>query len=462
MAQAEISENDSSVLDRSGAVCIVGAGPAGLAMARALKARNIEYDHYERNDGVGGLWDIDAPGSPMYDVAHFISSKTVSGFREYPMPDSFPDYPSHRMVLGYLRGFAAHYGLDKDIYLGVGIDKLDKNPDGTWTVERSDGVRLTYRAVIACTGAQWEANLPPGPDGYTGETIHSSEYRNAAGLSGKSVIVVGGGNSACDIAVDVSRVAEHTTISMRRGYWFIPKHIFGVPSDLITEHGPPLPKWFEQRVFGAMLKFLYGKPQRLGLQKPDHKLFETHPVLNTNLYSSLQHGDLDARPGIVGAKGTTVRFADGTSTDADLIIYATGYRHSARYAQQYFGSDQHPSLYLTCFSRDHHNLFGGSFTETNTGAYVQFDITGMMIASYLDDQTRRPEAAHRFDELIAHDNPDLSGGLKFDTSARHAGYVDGHAFIHYRNRLAKRMGWAFKDAPVAKVQVITSAGSGAA
>ncbi len=433
-------------LDRSGAVCIVGAGPAGLAVARALKARGIEYDHYERNAGVGGLWDIDAPGSPMYACAHFISSKTLSGFRGYPMPDEFPDYPSHQLVLTYLRGFAAHYGLDREIQFNSGIERIEKNKDATWAVHRADGVVATYRAVVCCTGAQWEPNLPETPGTFTGTVMHSASYRDGAEFAGKRVVVVGGGNSACDIAVDVSRFARRTIISMRRGYWFIPKHIFGIPADVFAEHSPPMPKWLEQPLLGWMLQRLYGKPERLGLQRPDHKLFETHPVLNSNLYLSLQHGDVVAKPGILTTGDEDIQFADGTWERADVLIYGTGYRHSAPYAQEYLGDSQHPNLYLTCFSRDHHNLFGASFTESNTGAYIQFDTSALMIASYLEDQVTRPEMARRFEQKIACDSPDLNGGIRFDDSPRHRGYVDGHTLIRYRDRLAKRMGWAFKDA----------------
>lgn len=447
MTQAEDAKI-GDVVDRSDMVCIIGAGPSGLAMARALKARDIPFDHYERNEGIGGLWDIDAPGSPMYSSAHFISSKTLSGFSEFPMPDDYPDYPSHDLVLAYLRDFAARYGLDEGIQLGLGIDQIDKSDDGTWLVHRADGVSVLYRAVVCCTGAQWEPNLPPTPGSFAGTVMHSAAYRDARDFVGKRVVVVGGGNSACDIAVDVSRVAARTIISMRRGYWFIPKHIFGVPSDVFAEHGPPMPKWLEQPLMAWILQRLYGKPERLGLQRPDHKLFETHPVLNSNLYLSLQHGDIIARPGILGTDREEIEFVDGSREQADAIIYATGYRHSAPYAQDLFGDSQHPNLYLTCFSREHHNLFGGSFTETNTGAYIQFDTTAMMIASYLDDQSRRPDVAARFDRLIKADKPDLSGGIKFDSSPRHKGYVDGHAFIRYRAKLSKQLGWGFKDAPV--------------
>lgn len=277
--------------------------------------------------------------------------------------------------------------------------------------------------------------------------MHSSHYRDLDQVSGKRVLVVGGGNSACDIVVDAGRGAARAVISMRRGYWFVPKHVFGVPSDVFADSGPKLPVWLEQRVFGTLLNVLYGKPEKLGLQRPDHRLFETHPVLNSNLFLSLQHGDVTAKPGIVTTSGTRVTFVDGSSEDFDLIIYATGYLHAVPYAQQYFGSAQHPDLYLTCFSRDHTGLYGVGFIETNSGAYRHFDAFGQLIASHLDDQLRRPERAAEFASMIATDRPDLSGGIKFDKSPRHQGYVDSHALSRYRDSVVDRMGWTTLDVP---------------
>jgi hypothetical protein len=448
--------------DRTGAVCVIGAGPAGLAVARARRARGLDYDQADRHSDVGGLWDIDAPGSPMYEAAHFISSKTLSGFPGYPMGDDLPDYPSHRQILAYLRGFADHYGLRDQIRFGVSVTSLAEHGDGTWTVQFSDGRRARYRGVVCCTGAQWVPNQPPVPGSFSGEVMHSRDYRDLGQVRGRRVLVVGGGNSACDIVVDAGRVAARAVISMRRGYWIIPKHIFGMPADVFAEGGPQLPVRVQQRVFGAMLRVLYGNPEKLGLQRPGHRLFETHPLLNSNLPLSIQHGDVTARPGIQSAEGATVTFTDGTREDFDLIILATGYRHSVPYAQAYFGREQHPDLYLTAFSREHPGLFGGSFIETNSGAYGHFDGSAQLIACYLEDIDRRPERAARFAAMITGDRPDLTGGIAFDASPRHTGYVDAHALARYRATVFRRMGWQQQTEPAGRPRAALSPAGGPA
>jgi hypothetical protein len=429
------------VTDPTYDTCVIGAGPAGLAVARALAERSLPYTHIERHTGVGGLWDIDNPGSPMYESAHFISSKTQSGFGGWPMPDHFADYPSRQQIIAYLQSFADAYGLTDRIEFGVGVRSVERNAGQTWTVTRADGRETVHRQVVVCTGSQWHPNIPELPGDFAGEVRHTVSYRSADELRGKRVLVVGGGNSGLDIACDAARSADHAVISMRRGYWFIPKHVFGRPVDTLAHTGPKLPMWLEQRVFGLLLRILNGDPRRLGLQKPDHKLFETHPAVNSLLIHHLQHGDITAKPGIARTAGDTVYFTDGTSDDFDLILLATGYVHKVPVAQKYFGDEQHPDLYLSAFSREHRGLFGVGFTETNSGAYQLFDTQAQLIAGFVDDERCGRRSAHRFAEMIRTDRPDLSSGLKFVDSPRHAGYVDSGAFVKYLSKVASRTGW---------------------
>ncbi|WP_433620844.1 flavin-containing monooxygenase [Nocardia sp. CA-120079] len=436
---ANVSVNESAC-EIASDICIIGAGPGGLAVARALRERNLSYTHLERNHGVGGIWDIDAPGTPMYESAHFNSSKTESEFGGYPMPESFADYPSHRHILEYLHSFAEAYGLTERIEFGVEVTGIEQHADETWTVSRVDGSSSRHRYVVMATGSQWYPNIPEVP-GFTGDIRHSMDYRSAGELTGKRVLVVGGGNSAADIACDAARVAERSVISMRRGYWFIPKHLFGRPVDTIASGGPSLPMWFEQLLFGALLRLVNGDPRRLGLQKPDHKLFETHPTLTSLLLPYLQHGDIIAKPGIAHAHGETVVFTDGSRERFDVIVMATGFVHKVPYAQKYLSDEQHPDLYLSAFSREHAGLFGVGYVETNAGAYPLFDLHAQMIAGFIDDSLQKSPNAARFAHMIRYDRPDLSGGIKFDGSPRHKGYVNSTTLLKYLRKVVSDMGW---------------------
>ena len=439
--------DDSPVIDRDGAVCIVGAGPGGLSAARALKAQGLDYDQFERHSGVGGIWDMTNPGSPIYQSAHFISSRDLSGFIGFPMPKSFPDYPSNQQILSYVNSFADAYGLRERIRFGCGIANVQRQDSGRWLVTLADGSRRLYGAVVCATGVTWDPSMPEFKGQFDGEVRHSVTYKLPDEFRGKKVLVVGLGNSGADISCDAAMNADKAFISIRRGYHFIPKHLFGMPADQFAESGPHLPMWLARPIFTAIMRLLNGDPTRLGLPKPDHRMFESHPLLNSQLLHHLQHGNVKVKPDIERLDGKDVVFKDGTREQIDLVLCATGYRWSAPYAAEYFKwINGRPQMYLSMFNRQHRNLFGIGYIETNSSAYKLFDTQAWMIASYLKAQRDGAASAAQFDALVKTDEPDLSGGLKFIKSARHEVYLEAHALKTYLKSLRKRMGWGEPDA----------------
>lgn len=425
-----------------GRYCIVGAGPAGLCAARAFKRLGIPYDQYERHSDVGGIWDMDNPGSPMYETAHFISSKGQTYFAGLPMPESFPDYPKHDQVLAYIRSFADAYGLRDAIRFNTVVERVEKAGEN-WRVTLDTGEQIDYSGVVCVNGEVWDPIMPDYPGEFAGEMRHSVTYRHPDEFRGRRVLVIGAGNSGCDIACDAAQNADAAFISLRRGYHFLPKHIFGIPADEFAARGPQLPMWLEQPLFSALLRVIVGKLSRYGLPEPDHKLFESHPILNTQLLHYLGHGDIAAKPDVQSLEGDRVRFADGSTEAVDLVICATGYYKSIPYMDpQYFRWTGHsPDLYLNIFNRDHDGLYGMSFIETNSGAYQVFDLMAHILANHIADKRRDPERAARFRRMVETDETDLSGGIDFVDSERHRIYVDGATYQRHLKRLIRRMGW---------------------
>lgn len=423
-------------------VCIVGAGPAGLSAARAFRRLGIEYDQFERHTDVGGIWDLDNPGTPMYESAHFISSRTMSGFHDFPMPESFPDYPSNRLILDYTRSFARAYGLYDAITFGTAVESVV--PDGGgWSVRLSTGERRTYRAVVCATGVTWQPRIPAHPGTFDGEVRHAVSYRSIDEFRGKRVLIVGLGNSGADIACDAAASAAETYVSVRRGYHVIPKHILGTPTDVFAEKGPRLPLAIERPLLSGVLRLLQGDLTRLGLPRPDHKLLESHPLLNSQLVHHLQHGDVSIVPDVSRLSGRRVEFADGSAREIDLVLYATGYDWAIPYVpgEHFDWVHGRPRLYLTAFNPQRRNLFGVGYLETNSSAYTLFDQVTNVLAHYLHDQQHAPERAAAFDRRIASDRPDLSGGISFIGTDRHSAYVDSHAFRDYLARVRTEFGW---------------------
>jgi hypothetical protein len=303
---------------------LVGAGPIGLCVARSLSQHGIPYVQFESADAVGGNWR-----DGVYETAHIISSRKTTEFTDYPMPAAYPDFPSAAQMLGYLQDYARHYDLEKDIVFGATVTQARPVvQDGTerWELTFADGRRQTFKGVISCIGHHWDRRWPAYPGTFAGELIHSKDYKSPEQLRGKRVLTIGGGNSACDIASEAARVAVSSHISNRRGYWYLPKTMFGVP--VVELVRPWTPLWLQRIFLRAVLAISIGDYRRYGLQRPDHAIFEHHPTLNSELLHYIKHGRIAPQPDVARYDGEFVEFVDGTRERFDLIVAATGYNQT--------------------------------------------------------------------------------------------------------------------------------------
>ncbi|MCR9122498.1 MAG: NAD(P)-binding domain-containing protein [Phyllobacteriaceae bacterium] len=431
--------------DHTNTACIVGAGPGGLALARSFRRLGIAFDVFERHSEVGGIWDVENPGTPMYESAHFISSKTQSHFADFPMPEHYPDYPSNRQIFDYMKSFARTFDLYRHITFNTEVTTTEFKDD-LWHITLSTGETRVYRWLVCVSGTTWHPKLPAWAtktDGFEGEVIHANAYRRSDMFLGRKVLIIGAGNSGCDIACDAAQAADAAYISVRRGYHFVPKHIFGKPADAFAAEGPNMPMWLAQRIFGAMLRVLNGDITRYGLPKPDHRVFESHPIINSQLLHYLSHGDIAAKGDVERLEGRHVVFRDGSREEIDLVVCATGYEWQVPYVarDQFSWNGDRPDNYLHMFSRVNPQLFGLGFTETNGGIYKLFDsmadLIGRNILAQRDDDDAWAKLRRRIEEHV----PDLSGGVRYVASDRHATYANIDALKREYRALRKFMGW---------------------
>ena len=313
----------TSALNCHDKIAIIGAGPVGISAARALKLKGIKYDQFEAEGSVGGNWR-----HGVYKSAHIISSRKTTEFPDYPMPSDYPDFPSAAQMLDYLQDYAKHYGLIENIIFNTKVTYIEPADleQGLWNLRFSNGETRVYGGVIICNGHHWDKRWPKFDGTFAGEMIHSKDYKDASQLKGKRVLVIGGGNSACDIVSEAARVAHSAHLSLRRGYWFLPKTIYGVPTaELLTTS---MPVWMQRIYIGLLLKIVVGDYRQYGLMKPDHKIFEHHPTINTELLHYLKHGRIKPHQDIKRFDGKTVEFLDGSKEEFDLVICATGFNVS--------------------------------------------------------------------------------------------------------------------------------------
>lgn len=410
---------------------IIGAGPTGLAAARALQKARIPFQGYEASTGVGGLWDIENPRSTMYESAHLISSRTTTEFTEFPMA-STADYPSHRELKTYFADFAAHFRLDEKFHFSTRVTRVRR--DGSeWLVSVIDAEgEHTHRhaGVILANGTLAEPHIPSFRGEFTGEIMHTSAYKSATQLTGKRVLIVGAGNSGCDIAVDAVHHARSVDMSVRRGYYFVPRYLFGRPSDTLNQ-GRPLPAKIKQFIDKRILQAFTGDPVRFGFPKPNYKIYESHPIVNTLILNHLGQGDLRIRADIDRFDGTTVHFRDGSTGEYDLILLATGYKLDYPFADR---ADLHwtgasPDLYLNVFPPSFNGLYVLGMIEASGIGWQGRAEQAELVAAYLRAEREDPEKARAFRERVMNDPwPDVTGGYNYLGLDRMSYYVNKDAY----------------------------------
>ncbi|RLP86225.1 monooxygenase [Micromonospora sp. BL4] len=378
---------------------VIGAGAAGLAAVKALLDAGVPTVCFESTDQVGGLWVYGAPDSPAYRTLHLNTSRGRTQFADHPMPADWPDYPDHRRIAGYLGGYADRFGLREVIRLRHTVEQVTRDPAGTWTVRASgpDGpVEVTVEAVVVANGHNRAPRLPapPYPGTCTAEQLHSHDYRGPEQLAGRRVLVVGGGNSAMDIAVDSSYAATRTLLSLRRGVWVVPKYLLGRPSDTLNGAlARRLPWRLRQRISQAMLSTTVGSPARYGLPAPTHGFLQDHPTLSDGLLSRLTHGDIEARPGVASLAGDRVEFTDGRSDSVDLIIWCTGYRVEIPFLDPALlnGGADSLALYRHVFHPDAPGLTFVGLMQSTGSAFPLVEAQARLIAAQLAGRYALPD-----------------------------------------------------------------------
>jgi dimethylaniline monooxygenase (N-oxide forming) len=328
-------------------VCIIGAGSSGIASCQVLHARDIPFDCFEAGSSVGGNWryNNDSGMSSAYRSLHAKSSRRGMQYAALPMPGNYPDYLSHEMIVKYLDDFVDHFGFRGKIHFRTEVTKVKPAMDGGWdvTVRRRDtGAERTgrYASVLVANGHHWDPRYPepafPGAGTFTGEQIHSRCYRTPEPYAGKRVLVLGIGNSACDVATDCCQVAARTLLAMRRGAHIVPKYLLGLPTDHLTlmRLGAKAPLWLQRSAVALLVRIAQGSVTKRGLPKPDHRLLCAPPTVSDSLLSRLHHGDIAVRPVIDRFDGNRVCFTDGSAEQVDAVIYCTGYKISFPFLDQ--------------------------------------------------------------------------------------------------------------------------------
>lgn len=429
-------------------VCIIGAGSSGLTACQVLASRGVPFECFEKGSEIGGNWryENDNGTSSAYRSLHINSARKLMSYRAFPMPDDYPDYASHWQVAEYFDAYAERFGLRERIAFNTEVVSAEP-VEGEWevTVEGPEGLRTDrYRAVLVANGHHWQPRWPeppfPGADEFEGEQMHVHHYREPDVLVGKRVLVLGIGNSAVDVAVESSRIAEKTFLAMRRGAWVLPKFLGGKPID---EAAPPIASYLpipvQRFFFNRMLRTAVGRMTDYGLPEPDHRLLEAHPTVSSELLPRIGHGDIAVKPNIDRfAGGRTVRFADGSEEQVDLVIYCTGYKIEFPFLDErvFAAVDNRMPLYKRVVSVENPGLYFIGFIQPLGPIMPLAEAQAEWVADLLTGGAALPPAQQMREEIAEYER-----WLKkrFVASKRHTIEVDFYPYMREIRRERKRV-----------------------
>jgi cation diffusion facilitator CzcD-associated flavoprotein CzcO len=415
---------------------VIGAGISGLTASKMLTDYGVPFTCFESSDRVGGNWAFRNPNghSSAYRSLHIDTSKHRLSFKDFPMPDDYPDFPHHTQIKAYLDAYADAFGLLDRIEFENGVVHAEHLPAGGWELTTQRGETRRFDLLVVANGHHWDPRTPEFPGHFDGETLHSHHYlspNEPLDLNGKRVLVVGIGNSAVDIVSELSRkgVAERVYISTRSGAWVMPKYLFGQPVGKIVKTNPYLPVRLQRWLARPLPYIASGRMQDFGLPRPNHEFLEAHPTVSSELLLRLGSGDAIAKPNLAELQGDRVRFEDGSVEEVDAIIWATGYKISFPFFDPEFLSapENRLPLYKRVFVPGIDDLALIGFAQTVPTLFPFIELQSKLVARYVDGAYALPSLAE-MEETIRRDRERLYGPVS--DRPRHTMQVDWYVYEH--------------------------------
>lgn len=396
--------------DRSApSICIIGAGSSGVAVAKALKERGLAFDCFEKGSDIGGMWryENDNGLSSAYQCLHIDTSRQNLGYSDFPIAGDQPDYLSHAAFLRHLEAYADRFGIRPLVTFRTTVEQVSQDGSGGWLVRLGSGENRRYAHVIVANGHLWDPRMPDFPGSFAGTQIHSHHYRTAAPFEDRDVLVVGLGNSAVDIACDLSRRARSVAISTRRGAWLMPKYLMGIPVDrwsAFLARRMRLPVRLTRTIMARLVRLAIGDQRRFGLPRPPHPIWREHATISQDLLPAIGHGRIVVRPNVERLDGETVVFADGRRQRFDAIVFATGYRTSFPFLDAgLFRADRAPvRLFRRMAPPNLPGLYFAGLVQPIGATIPLVEIQARWIAAVLSGALGLPDKAAMEREIDAH------------------------------------------------------------
>jgi len=427
---------------------VIGAGVSGLCAAKQLQAYGIAFEGVEANNDIGGLWSLSPEQGPLYKNTHAISPKQLQGFKCFPMPADYPDFPHHSLLNNYLRAYAEKFDLYKHFEFGKKVAQLEKIDD-YWRALFADGEERFYAGVIIASGHHDEPYMPYSADGFKGEVLHSKQYYHPKQFNGKKVLIIGSGQSAVDALMDACTSADKVYHSFRTPLFCFPRYFLGRPLQTFfsTKLKIPFRKYFVKMIT-PFVKLLGRTPKRCHLQQYDFKIGFPIPIGGEELLNYYAQQDITPKPEVSHFEGNKVFFKDNTHIEVDLVFFATGYKVTFPFLPKKYlvwpEEDVSPHMYLHVFHPDIDNLFTVGLLQVIGSHWDLYDYQAQSVSAYLKAKKENPQRVEKFDQLKKSPQPDLMGGVNLRNRKERMLTVEKTIYREIMVDILKQFGYELK------------------
>ena len=435
-------------------ICIIGAGTSGISACKNFQEAGLDFICFEASDRIGGNWVFRNKNgmSSAYESLHINTSKEKMQFYDFPMPDHYPDFPHHSHIAEYFEDYVKHFGFKDKILFNTVIKQVTKIDEDRWELISHNEEKYLCNHLIVANGHHWDPKMPRFEGSFDGEVFHSHHYLNPeepVNCKNKNILIIGAGNSAMDIASELSRknISNKVFLSIRSPVWVTPKYFGSMTLDHFQRHPSQKKGWIDaikEHIFDLFGEALLtkkivqaiGKPEDIGLPKPQHKFTQAHPTISSEIQLRIGSGDLIVKKNVSSLDGKVIYFEDNSQENIDVIIYATGYKISFPFFKKSFINviDNHLPLYKRIFHPEITNLYFIGLIQPLCALMPVVDEQSKMLTKYFQGEFKLPSKEHMRSDAELANNKMLEHYVK---SSRHTIQIN---CTKYTDDLRKQLG----------------------
>jgi dimethylaniline monooxygenase (N-oxide forming) len=413
-------------------ICVIGAGMSGLAAINALARAGFDITCYEAGSAVGGMWryENDSARSAAYASLQTNTSRRRMQYPSFPQPPDAPEFLHHSDMLAYLEAFAQAHGLARNIRFGTPVERAEPAAGG-WDVRAAGTATRHFDWLVVASGHYWEPIIPQLPGRFAGEIIHARDYRTPERYAGRRVVVLGGAQSALDIAAELSSVAASVTLACDHVQHLLPRYALGQPLDQRdTAAALILPLPVVRLLVRTITRLSRATPGRGELPPPKHPLFEAHwPIIaSPDMEAAVAMRAFACRPRVSALEEGGVRFADGSAEPADSLIFATGYEIGFPFLPAAIGraNGWEFPLYRRVLSPHAPGLAFVGVVEAGPGMFEIVERQSQWLAALIAGQLAAPEGEEMWNAI---DAGERRSRRQFAATGPHTIFCNRHAYL---------------------------------